>query len=111
MSEHYSVVYSPKAREDLLGIGDYIAYILKAPLAADHITKLLREQAKSLSSFPERHPLMENEPWKAMNMRRLPVKNYVIFYTVSEPAHMVTIIRIVYGGRDLKGIANEITND
>ena len=54
---------------------------------------------------------MEDEPWKAMNMRRLPVKNYVIFYTVSEPAHTVTIIRIVYGGRDLKGIANEITND
>lgn len=34
--------------------------------------------------------------------------NFVIFYTVTEDNHIVTIIRIVYGGRDIKEITSEM---
>lgn len=84
MSERYSVVYSPKAREDLHNIDDYITYRLKAPAVAEELVLRLREQVRSLSSFPERHPLMEDEPWYSMNMRRLSVKG-VVGYELAHP--------------------------
>ncbi len=46
-----------------------------------------------------------------MGIHKVPVDNFVIFYTVADDNHIVTIIRIVYGGRDIKGLASETRND
>lgn len=34
------------------------------------------------------------------SIRYFPVKNYVVFYTVDEEAHMVNILRFLHGTRD-----------
>ena len=39
-------------------------------------------------------------------IRRLAVNNYVIYYRVESEHNIVKIMRIVYGGRDVKNIAN-----
>ncbi len=56
----------------------------------------------SLDNMPERHRLYEREPWKSRGLRVLPIDNYVIFYISDAATMIVTIIRIMYGGRDVE---------
>lgn len=37
-------------------------------------------------------------------MRKVPVNHFVVFYAVDQKLMVVTVIRIVYGGRDLRCI-------
>lgn len=57
--------------------------------------------------MPSRNPIVNWEPWKSMGMHKVPVDNFIVFYTVTDDTQTVTIIRIVYGGRDVEGIASE----
>ena len=58
--------------------------------------------ARSLEQMPMRHRLYEEEPWHSQGLRFLPVDNYLIFYLPDETNNIVNIIRIMYGGRDVK---------
>ena len=46
-----------------------------------------------------------------MGMHKVPVDNFIVFYTITDDTQTVTIIRIVYGGRDIEGIASETNNE
>ena len=35
-----------------------------------------------------------------MGMRKVPIDHFVVYYTVEDTPPTVTVIRIVYGGRD-----------
>ena len=61
--------------------------------------------------MPSRNPIVNWEPWKSMGMHKVPVDNFIVFYTVTDDTQTVTIIRIVYGGRDIEGIASETNNE
>ncbi len=41
-----------------------------------------------------------------MKMHKVPVDNYVIYYTVDTGSCTVTVIRIFYEGQDVAGIIN-----
>lgn len=56
----------------------------------------------SLATFPERYRCYEKEPWKSRNLRAMPVGKYLVFYIVDNKAKMVSVIRIMYGGRDVE---------
>ena len=45
--------------------------------------------------------IYEREPWKSRNTRVVPVDNYVIFYIPDKTKKLVTVIRIMYSGRDV----------
>ena len=55
--------------------------------------------------MPARYAFVDWEPWKSMGMNKLPVDNFVVFYTVDGDSMTVTVIRIVYGGRDIESLA------
>lgn len=44
-----------------------------------------------------------------MQMHKLPVNNYIVFYIVDEQKQNVNIIRIVYGGCNLEKLAESNT--
>lgn len=101
MNDGYEVVYSPAALDDLRDIYAYIAQKLQVPnIARDQVNRI-REMARSLSLMPSRYAMVDWEPWKTMGMRKVSVGNFVVFYTVDGVSMTVTIVRIVYGGRDL----------
>lgn len=52
--------------------------------------------------MPLRYPIVDWEPWKSIEMHKLPIDNFIVFYIVSNEKHLVTIVRILYGGRDIK---------
>lgn len=105
MSDPYNVVYSPEALSDLKDIYAYIAQELMIPDTALNQVNRIRKEIRSLDFMPSRYALVDWEPWKSMGMHKVPVDNFVVFYTVDSDSMTVAIIRIVYGGRDIESIA------
>lgn len=110
MSDNYSVMYSPQAKDDLKEIYSYIAFTLLASPAAERQVNKIRETIRSLDFMPMRNPVVDWEPWKSMEIRKAMADNFVIFYIADESSLTVTIIRIIYGGRDIAGIASDTEN-
>lgn len=106
MSNSYVLQYSPAARDDLRKIYMYIAFDLMASENAEGQVKRIRNEIRSLNFMPSRYEIVDWEPWKSMRMRKVPVDNFVIYYTVNDDTRTVTIIRIFYGGRNIKDIIN-----
>lgn len=106
MSDDYSVIYAPQARDDLRKIYSYIAFDLQAPENAEGQINRIRKEVHSLDFMPSRYGIVDWEPWKSMNMHKVPVDNFVVYYTVDDSLRTVTVIRIFYGGRNVEGIVN-----
>ena len=96
---NYTVNYSDKARLDLRSIYEYIAYELLVPDTASKQIGRIIKSIRSLEKMPERFKLYEYEPWNSQGVRYFPIDNYLVFYLIQKS--VVTIVRIIYGGRDI----------
>ena len=106
MNETYSVIYSSKAKDDLIEIYSYIAFDLQVPDIAEGQVNRIRKTIRSLDFMPSRYITVEWEPGKSMRMHQVPVDNFVVYYVVNDDSRTVTVIRIFYGGRDIEDIIN-----
>ena len=97
----YEVEVSEQADSDLRGIFEYIAFELQSPENASGQLDRLEEQILSLDTMPERYRKYEKEPWKSCGLRVLPVDNYVVLYIPDSDKKFVTILRVMYAGRDI----------
>ena len=91
------VTFSPKSRQDLVGIGDYIAKDSRAN-ARRFVEKLI-EQCQRIGSAPMGYPSRED---LATDLRIAPLGKYVIFFRVVDEA--VRIERVLHGSRDLPSV-------
>lgn len=107
----YEVVYTAAARQDLRDIYEYIAYELLEPDIAVNQADRIMKAIRSLEQMPMRHTLYEEEPWNSQGLRLLPVDNYLILYLPDEAVHVVNIVRIMYGGRDIRKQLSEIIKE
>ena len=105
----YEVIIADQADLDLRGIYEYIALELLSPENAARQLDRLEAAIEKLDVFPEGHRLYEEEPWHSRNIRVLPVYNYVVFYIPDNDALTVTVIRVIYGGRDIEEQLNHFT--
>ena len=97
----YKVEVSQQADNDLRDIFEYIAFELQSPKNASKQLDRLEEHILSLDIMPERYQKYEKEPWKSRGLRVLPVDNYVVLYVPDTDAKLVTILRVMYGRRDI----------
>lgn len=104
MSDKYSVKYSPKAKDDLVSIYSYIAFDLQVSDTAKNQVNRIRKEICLLDFMPARYSIVDWEPWQSMKMHKLPVDNFVVYYTVDFDILTVTIVRIVYGGMDAQNV-------
>lgn len=111
MSDIYKVSYSPAAQDDIRAIYTYIAFELQAEQTAQGQVNRIREAVRKLDTMPERHEIVDWEPWSSMKMRKLPVDNYIVFYLTDSDDRTVTVIRVFYGGRDIEGIVQEAAEE
>ena len=100
----YNINITREAFNDLDDIFIYISTVLQSPDTAKQIVDEINVGLMSLSKFPERYPTVEAEPWKSKNIRKMPIKNYMIFYYVEKSEALVEIIRIFYARRNIKSI-------
>ena len=101
----YEVELSEQADSDLRGIFEYIAFELQSPENASGQLDRLEEQILSLDTMPERYRKYKKEPWKSRGLRVLPVDNYVVLY-IPDSDKKVTILRVMYAGRDIDNQLN-----
>ena len=97
----YEVITTEQAEDDLRSVYKYIAFELLAPDHAKGQLERLEKYIFGLEEFPERFRQYEKEPWHSRGLRVMPVDNYLVFYIPDKGTATVTIIRVVYAGRDV----------
>ena len=78
----------------------YISKELLSPQTAYHWIEEIEEAVSSLSQFPNRILLTDEEPWHSHGIRKMPVHNFLIYFWMDEEHLKVQIIAVVYGKRD-----------
>ena len=104
----YEVRVSDEATTDLKGIYEYIAFDLSAPLNALGQLKRIEDNIKRLKEMPKRFPLYPAQPWHSRGVRYMIIDNYVAFYIADEDSRIVTVLRVLYSGRDISKIFEHI---
>lgn len=97
----YEVITTDQADADLRGIYEYIAFELLSPDNAAGQLERLEEHIVGLEKFPKKFRHYEKEPWRSRGLRVMPVDNYLVFYIPDKDAGIVTVIRVMYAGRDV----------
>ncbi len=58
--------------------------------------------------MPERFSIVEDEPCKSRGYRKMPVKNFLVYYYVDEENKTVWVTAVVYGRRDQLNVLKRI---
>lgn len=97
----YAVEITAQAEADLRGIFEYIAFELQSIQNAVGQLSRLEKSIYALNEMPERFRRYEKEPWFSRGMRIMPVDNYCVFYILNHEKRVVSVARVMYGGRDV----------
>lgn len=103
----YSVVFTEEAERDLRSIFQYIAFELKSAGNAAAQVMRIETAINGLRRMPERFRMYEKTKWRKRGLRIMPVDRYCVFYIPNERDATVTVVRILYSGRDMDNILSE----
>lgn len=104
---NYKIDITSKAQNDLEEIFRYIAFDLQSFINASNLLDRLEQAIYSLEQMPERFRLYDKGPWKSKNLRIMPIDNYLVLYITNNVKHIVTIVRVMYGGRHIEKQINK----
>ena len=88
-----------QALEDINDITHYISIDLEAPLAARRLKTEILKAATNLTKNPLRYRIYPSHGTLKLEYRKLPVKNYSVFYVVKED--LIEIHRVLYSRRNI----------
>lgn len=97
---NYRLIITEPAEIDIAEIILYISKELHSHKAALDLLNEIDQHILGLEQMPNRYALVSDERLARLGIRFIPVKNYLIFYSVDEQAITVTITRILYRKRD-----------
>jgi plasmid stabilization system protein ParE len=95
------------AEDDIEEIYQYIATVLGEPGIAWKQIERIRDKIGKLSYMPERNPIIQEEPWRFREIRRVNIDNYAAFYVLDNKTATVAVIRVLYARRDFGNITWE----
>lgn len=98
--ERYKVEITREALQDMEEIYDYIAVELLSPENAMGQYNRIADEILTLDMFPQRYRIMDSEPEKQMELRRMLVDNYSVFYTIRGDKVIVT--DVLYTASDIE---------
>lgn len=91
------IVISPLVKQDLMEIGDYIAFRLHNKSAARNTVDRIHQTILRLEDFPEcGSPLRQSA--LSISYRYLICGNYIVFYHLKDRSALID--RVLYGRRD-----------
>ena len=94
----YNIEYSKEAKEDLIGIKQYIKYNLQEPETANKLISKIRKSIKTLKENPEIYTIIDDDIIRKLEIRKLIVDNYIVFYRIKNDT--IEIVRIMYGRKN-----------
>jgi len=106
--DEYRVFISELAEQDIEDISLYISTQFLSPETAENMIDTFYKAMSSLKTMPKRHPIVEDVFLANLGYRIMPVKNYLVFYSVNDSleAREVDIERILYVRRNWQHIIN-----
>ena len=93
---NYGIHITKAADADLNNAIDYIDNYLLNPQVADDLLDEAETRIRDLASFPEKHSLVEDPVLNVWGIRFIPVKNYLVFFIISEKEKRVYIVRFLH---------------
>ena len=100
--------FTNSAKQDLDEILNYISNVLYNQNAAIDFYNRLKEAIERIRDFPNLYPIVENEFITEKNIRKIIVKNYIVYYLYKEAEKTVVLLRIVYSKRNLEEVLRRI---
>ncbi len=94
----YNIEYSKESKEDLIEIKQYIKYNLQEPETANKLISKIRKSIRTLKDNPEIYAIIDDDIIRKLEIRKLIVDNYIIFYRIKNDS--IEIVRIMYGSRN-----------
>lgn len=99
-SNKYNVQITKYALTQMEEIKHYIVNELYAPQAAYDLLLQMKKAIASLETFPFRNPLVDEEKWREQEIRKIIVKNFLLYYWIDEENEVVYITAVVYEKRN-----------
>lgn len=96
----YEVLVSEKAQRDLKEIANYLSSNLLEPNIAKAILSEIDKPILSLEEMSYRYWLVSDNLLKKVGIRKLVVKNYIVFFKVFETKKTVGVVRVMYWRRN-----------
>ena len=96
----YEVKLPTQAIEQIQEIVQYISKILFVPETAQKWLDSLQCEIRKLDSMPSRYPLTAEEPWHTKGIRKMPFKNFLVYYLIDEDKNSVWVTAVIYGRRN-----------
>lgn len=94
----YNIEYSKESKQDLIDIKQYIKYHLQEPLIAQKLISKIKIEIDNLKHNPEIYSIIDDDIIKKLEIRKLIIDNYIIFYRIKN--NTIQIVRIMYGRRN-----------
>ena len=88
--KHYTVEITNEALADMEQLYNHIAYVLQAPENAMDQYNRIADAILTLDTMAERIRIMESEPERSKEMRRLLVDNNSVFFVIQGDKVIVT---------------------
>jgi mRNA-degrading endonuclease RelE of RelBE toxin-antitoxin system len=95
----YTVEVTKTAFELIQDQARYIAADCHAPLNASRWLEQIWDVVDGLESLPERHNFAPENDYKTYEVRRVLAGEYLILFTIDEPAKKVWVIGFRHGSR------------
>ncbi|MGN0470880.1 MAG: type II toxin-antitoxin system RelE/ParE family toxin [Acutalibacteraceae bacterium] len=96
----YKVKLTPQAVEQIQQTVSYISRNLLEPETAKLWSAFLKKEITSLNFMPQRFPLTEEEPWHSYGIRKMTVRNFLVYYLIDDDKKQVSITAVIYGRRN-----------
>ena len=96
----YIVEMSETAERDLENIISYLRYDLAGDIIADKYKLLFKQELKKLADVAGSMPVLEEKLTGHKNIRKINVRNYIIFYIIDENVDKVFVLRIGHAFMD-----------
>lgn len=98
--DKYTVEITKAVLQDMEDIYNYIALELLSPDAAMEQYNRIADEILTLDIFPQRNRIMDSEPERRMELRRMFVDNYTVFYTIR--GYRVIVTDVLYSASDIE---------
>lgn len=96
----YKIEFSKEAKTDLTSIVKYIKYELKEPSIATKLSNKIKKNIYNLTNNPQIFSIIDDNFIKTLELRKLIVDNYIVFYKIIEQEEIIQIARIMNGRRN-----------
>lgn len=96
----YVVEVSKTAEQDLENIISYLRYDLAGDIIADKYKMLFKQKLSDLENLAGSMPILDESLTGHKNIRKLNVRNYILFYVIDEEKSKAIVVRIGHAFMD-----------